>query len=115
IDRYLGSIQGDFEFSPAVTLFGEFTFSRANVSSIIEPLAVDDGGAQGQTVYNFDGAAFSGIPLTNPLVPQTIRDAAVANGASQIFFRRRSNGLFDRSADSERNYWRGVVGLRGDL
>jgi len=115
IDRYLGSIQGDFEFSPVVTLFGEFTYTRSNVRSIIEPLAVDDGGAQGQTVYNFDGSAFSGIPVTNPLVPQTIRDAAIANNASQIFFRRRSNGLFDRSADSDRDYWRGVIGLRGDL
>lgn len=115
INRYLGSIQGDYEFSPAVTLFAEFTYTRSNVRSIIEPLAVDDGGAQGQTVYNFDGSPFSGIPVTNPLVPQTIRDAAIANGASQIFFRRRSNGLFDRSADSERDYWRGVIGLKGDL
>lgn len=114
-NRYIGSIQGDFAFSPAVTLFGEFTYTRTTVSSIIEPLAVDDGGAQGQTVYNFDGSAFSGIPIDNPLVPQTIRDAAAANGASQIFFRRRSNGIFDRSADSQRDYWRGVVGLKGEI
>lgn len=113
--RYLGSILADYEFSPAVTLFGEFTYSKTKASSIVEPLAVDDQGTQGQSVYNFDGSAFSGIPLSNPLVPQAIRDAAVANGAGAIFFRRRSNGIFERSADSDRDYWRGVIGLRGEI
>jgi outer membrane receptor protein involved in Fe transport len=113
--RYLGSIQGDFEFSRAATLFGEFTYTRTNARAIVEPLAVDDQGSQGQTVYNFDGSPFTGIPLTNSLVPLAIRNAAIANGASEIYFRRRSNGLFDRSADSDRDYWRGVIGLRGDI
>lgn len=114
-ERYLGSIQADYEFSPAVKLFGEFTYTKTKVRSIIEPLAVDDQGTQGQTVYNFDGSPFSGIPVTNPLVPVAIRDAAIGNGSDAIYFRRRSNGIFDRSADSDRKYWRGVVGLRGDI
>lgn len=113
--RYLGSVLADYEFSPAFTLFGEFTYSKTKARSIVEPLAVDDQGSQGQSVYNFDGSPFSGIPVTNPLVPLAIRDAAIANGSSVIYFRRRSNGIFERSATSDRDYWRGVIGLRGDI
>jgi outer membrane receptor protein involved in Fe transport len=113
--RYLGSVLADYEFSPAVTLFGEFTYSKTKAHSIIEPLAVDDLGTQGQTVYNFNGSPFSGIPATNPLVPLAIRNAADVNGSNVIYFRRRSNGIFERNADSDRTYWRGVIGLRGDI
>lgn len=115
VRRYLGSVSGDFEFSPAATLFGEFTYSKVKARATVEPLAVDDQGSQGQSVYNFDGSPFAGIPVTNPLLPTAIRDAALANGSDTVFFRRRSNGIFDRSADSSREYWRGVVGLRGDI
>jgi len=114
-ERYLGSILADYEFSSAATLFGEFTYSKTTARSIIEPLAVDDQGTQGQSVYNFDGSAFSGIPATNPLVPAEIRNAAIANGSDVIYFRRRSNGIFERNATSDRKYWRGVIGLRGDI
>jgi iron complex outermembrane receptor protein len=115
IERYLGTVLADYEFSSSAKLFGEFSYSKAKVSSIIEPLAVDDQGSQGQTVYNFNGSPFVGIPVTNPLVPATIRNAAIANGVNFINFRRRSNGIFDRSADSDREYWRGVIGLKGDI
>jgi len=115
VERYLGSVLADFEFSPSATLFGEFTYSKTKARSIIEPLAVDDQGAQGQTVYNFDGSAFAGIPVTNPLLPAAIANAAIANGVNFINFRRRSNGIFDRSATSDRDYWRGVIGLKGDI
>jgi iron complex outermembrane receptor protein len=113
--RYLGSASADYEFSSAVTLFGEFTYSKTKARSIIEPLAVDDLGTQGQTVYNFDGSPFSGIPSTNPLLPGAIRDAALANGSDVVYFRRRSNGIFERSATSDRKYWRGVIGVKGEL
>jgi outer membrane receptor protein involved in Fe transport len=115
VQRYLGSVLADYEFSPAATLFAEFTYSKTRARSIIEPLAVDDLGTQGQSVYNFDGSPFSGIPATNPLVPAAIRNAAIANGSNVIYFRRRSNGLFERNATSKREYYRGVLGLRGDI
>ncbi|HEX8030334.1 MAG TPA: TonB-dependent receptor [Vicinamibacterales bacterium] len=112
VRRYLGSITGDYEFSSAATVFAEFTYSRTTASSIIEPLAVDDQGAQGQTVYNFDGSPFSGIPKTQQYVPAAIRNATVGD---TIYFRRRSNGIFDRSASSERDYYRGVLGVKGNI
>jgi len=115
VERYLGSVSADYEFSPSATLFGEFTYSKTKARSIIEPLAVDDQGSQGQTVYNFDGSAFAGIPVTNPLLPAAIANAAIANGVNFINFRRRSNGIFDRSATSDRDFWRGVIGLKGDI
>lgn len=115
IERYLGSVTADYEFSPSATLFAEFTYSKAKVRSIIEPLAVYDQGTQGQAVYNFDASPFLGIPATNPLMPATIRNAAAANGVNFVNFRRRSNGVFDRSEASERDYWRGVIGLKGDI
>ena len=115
VERYLGSVSADYEFSPSATLFGEFTYSKTKARSTIEPLAVDDQGSQGQSVYNFNGSAFAGIPVTNPLLPATIANAAIANGVNFVNFRRRSNGIFDRSADSNREFWRGVIGLKGDI
>jgi len=115
ITRYMGNLLADFEFSPAATLYAEATYSRNEVQGSIEALAVDDSGAPGQSVLNFDGSAFLGIPVTNPLVPLAIRQAAIANGQQFINFRRRSNEIFDRSSNENRNFYRGVLGLKGEL
>ena len=115
VERYLGTVLADYEFSSSATLYGEFSYSKTKARVAVEPLAVDDQGSQGQTAYNFDGSAFAGIPATNPLVPAAIRDAASANGVDFINFRRRSNGIFSRNQSSSRDFWRGVIGLKGEI
>ncbi|MEO5599035.1 MAG: TonB-dependent receptor [Novosphingobium sp.] len=115
VKRYIASALGDYEFSSAATAYFEFTYSKTKARASIEPLAVDDQGVQGQSVYNFDGSPYLGIPVTNPYLPAQIANAAIANGQSFVNFRRRSNGIFDRSPVSDRDFFRGVIGVKGDL
>lgn len=113
VERYTASLLGNYDFSPAAQLYGEFLYNHTKASGHIEPLAVDDSGTQGQSVLNFDGSAFPGISTNDPYVPAAI--AAAAGPNSYLDFRKRSNGLFDRSEHDSRDYYRGVIGLKGDV
>ena len=115
VKRYQAMVLGNFAFSDAADFYFEASYVKTKARGQIEPLAVDDQGVQGQSVYNFDGTPFSGISVNNAFLPAQIANAAIANGQSTINFRRRSNGIFDRSPVSDRDYWRGVIGLRGDI
>jgi outer membrane receptor protein involved in Fe transport len=113
VERYTGAILAHYDFSPGAQLYIEGLYNKTNARGHIEPLAVDDGGNQGQSVFNFDGSAFPGIAITNPYMP-----AAIAAGAAPgpyVDFFKRSNGIFDRSPIDSRDYYRGVIGLKGDI
>jgi outer membrane receptor protein involved in Fe transport len=113
VERYTAALLGHYDFSSAAQLYAEFTYSRTKASGHIEPLAVDNGGSQGQSAINFDGSAFPGISADNPYVPAVIRDD-IGSGNFLDFF-KRSNGIFDRSPRVKRDYYRGVIGLKGDI
>lgn len=113
VKRLTAAVLGSYEFSPAAEAYAEFTYSKVKANGHIEPLAVDDGGNQGQSVFNFDGSAFPGISSSNPYMPAVI--AAAAGPGGFVDFRKRSNGIFDRSPYGDRDYFRGVIGLRGNL
>ena len=113
VERYMGTILGHFDISDAAKLYveGEYVHTKSNAS--LEALAVANTGPG--AALNFDGSAYAGIPISSPYVPQEIRDAAIANGADVIQFRRRSVDIFSRSNRNDRDFYRGVVGLKGDL
>ena len=113
VERYSAALLAHYDFSSAFQIYGEFLYNKTKASARIEPLAVDDGGSQGQSVYNFDGSPFPGISISNPYVPAAISAAAPAN--SYLDFFKRSNGIFDRSPHDSRDYYRGVIGLKGDI
>jgi len=113
VERYTASILGSYDFSDAAKLYAEFTYNHTKASGHIEPLAVDNGGSQGQSAYNFDGTAFPGISTDNPYVPAVIRDDIGAGNFMDFF--KRSTGIFDRSPQVKRDYFRGVIGLKGDI
>lgn len=113
VERYSASLLAHYDFSPAAQLYGEFLYNKTKASGHIEPLAVDDSGVQGETAYNFDGSPFPGISTNNPYLPAAI--AAAAGPDSFLSFRKRMNGVFDRSPHDNRDYYRGVVGLKGDI
>jgi outer membrane receptor protein involved in Fe transport len=112
VERFSGTLLGNFEFSPAATIYaeGEFTHTRSNNG--LEPSAVSNDPPN--PAVNFDGSAFA-IPITNPYMPAALRDAAIAAGVTTVDFRRRSNDIFSRSNNNARNYYRGVAGVRGDI
>lgn len=110
VERYLASALGKFEISPAAELYGEFQYAKSKSKNGLEPQAV----ASTDLVYE-DGTPFAGIPIANPLIPTAIRDAMVTAGVTALPFRRRSNDIFDRSNRNDRETWRAVGGLRGEL
>jgi len=110
VERWLGTVLANYEFSPAVTVFGEFTYAKSKSRSSLEPQAV----AYTDLTYA-DGSPYAGIPITNPLIPAAIRNAMVAAGVTDLPFRRRSVDIFDRSNVNDRDTWRALGGLRGTL
>jgi iron complex outermembrane recepter protein len=110
VERYLGSAMGKFEISPAATVYGEFQYAKSKSRSGLEPQAVAD-----TDLVFADGTAFAGIPITNPFIPTAIRNQMIAEGVTALPFRRRSNDIFDRSNQNDRETWRAVAGIRGDL
>ena len=117
VERYLGSAIANFEISDAMTLYAEGTFAKVKSSSRIEATPLD---------YTdlYDGSAGNlGIPITNPFIPAAVRaailaansDANPANDVAAIGFRRRQNEVFSRSNEADRETYRGVIGVRGDI
>lgn len=110
VERYLASGLAKYEISDDVELFGEFEYAKSKSRSSLEAQAVAD-----TDLTNADGTPYAGIPITNPFIPQQIRDAMVAAGVTALPFRRRSNDIFDRSNRNDRETWRVVGGARGTL
>jgi iron complex outermembrane receptor protein len=57
----------------------------------------------------------NGIPVTNPFVPQEIRDFVTAAGDTEVAYFRRMTELGQRGASARRNTYRFLVGLEGDV
>lgn len=110
VRRYLGSAMAHFEVSQAFVPYVEGQYARTKSSNGLEAQAVAD-----PDLAFLDGSPFGGIPITNPFIPQAIRDRMIATGANTLAFRRRSNDIFNRSNRNERETWRVVAGARGEL
>ncbi len=112
IERYLGSLNAQYEFSPAATVFLESTYAKTKSSSQIEALALDSGLDVG-----------AGYGIDNPFIPAAIRqqiiarnsDGIASNNVTSIAFRRRQNEVFSRSNTNDRETFRIAGGLRGDI
>lgn len=110
VERYLVAGLAKYELAEGVTLFSEVNYAKSKSRSRLEPQAVAN-----TDLVNPDGSIYAGIPITNPFIPQTIRDAMVSAGVTSLPFRRRSNDIFDRSNRNDRETWRGLVGVKGDF
>ncbi|PSJ38144.1 hypothetical protein C7I55_20225 [Sphingomonas deserti] len=118
VERYLGTVLGKFEITDGIELFVEGEYAKTKARSSLEPQAVAN-----TDLTNADGTGYAGIPLTNPFIPAQILAAANAlntdadpdNDITAIPFRRRSNDIFDRSNRNDRELWRVVAGVRGEL
>jgi outer membrane receptor protein involved in Fe transport len=111
VERVQGTLLGNYEFSNGFKVYaeGEYVHTKSNAS--LEPSAIANSGPG--AALSFDGSAYPGIPITSPYVPAAIRAAAIANGVDTIQFRRRSNDIFSRSNKNDRDFYRGVLGVKG--
>lgn len=118
VERYLASAIANYDIGENLTLFAEGTYAKVKSLSRIEPLALD-----ATDIYDGSAAQGQGIPITNPFIPAAIRaaiaarnsDADPANDVNALNFRRRQNEVFDRSNTADRDTYRAVFGVRGDL
>ncbi|MGV3482679.1 MAG: TonB-dependent receptor plug domain-containing protein, partial [Sphingobium sp.] len=111
VERYMGNLLADYEIAEGVTAYVEGSYVKSKSRSRLEPQAVAN-----TDLTNADGiTGYAGIPITNPFIPTAIRNAMVAAGVTALPFRRRSNDIFDRSNRNDRETWRVVAGLRGDI
>ena len=112
VERYNLSALTHYDLGSA-ELYGEGTYTKTKSNAALEALAVGNSGPGAAT--NFDGSPYAGIPITSPYVPDAIRQAAIANDTNVLQFRRRSVDIFSRSNRNDRDYFRGVIGLKGSL
>ncbi len=113
VDRYQASALGDYKFSEMADLYFEGFYTKTKSRASLEALAIGNTGPG--SVTNFDGSAYDGIPITSPYVPAAVAAAAVANGVNVLQFRRRSVDIFSRSNANDRDFYRGVIGLKGEI
>jgi len=123
VERYLFAARGTYGISDNVDVFVEGTFNKTSSSRIIEPFPLESGGANG--VFPSDGGfnVENFLPGTetivaNPFVPDEILNAATdsnGDGLRDIGFARRLAEFGPRSGSTERDFYRFVVGLQGDL
>ena len=109
LERYLGTAIGHFDVTDSITVFGEGSYSKTKSRSRLEPYAFDNSDAE------LDGEILPGLSIDNPFIPTTIRNAMLAAGQDVLGFTKRSNGVFDRSNKSDREFYRIVADLRGSV
>ena len=113
VERIQGTVLGGFDFSDAAKFYVEGEYSRTKSNAGLEPSAIANTGPG--AALSFDGSAYAGIPISSPYVPDAVRASAIANGTDVVQFRRRSNDIFSRSNNDKRDFYRGVIGLKGDV
>ncbi|MCD2323089.1 TonB-dependent receptor [Sphingomonas sp. IC-56] len=115
LERYLAYGLFKYELSDRAELYAETTFARTKSNSSLEASALQD-----SDIYGTPGV---GIPITNAFIPTSVAAAIAAanadanpnNNVDTLLFRRRQNDVFDRSNRVQRDTWRAVMGVRGDL
>lgn len=103
-ERYLISSTVNYEINDKLEAFMETTFARTETQTDIEPYPHSNG-----------DLFINGISIDNPFVPQALRDIAIANGDDVIQYVRRTTELDNRGSFAERQTFRGVFGLRGEI
>lgn len=123
VERYLFAARGRYEITDSIRAVFEGTYSNTNSSREIEPFPLESGGTNGI----FPSASAGGLPLEtvingvryrNPFVPDAIFNAATdtnGDGIRDIGFVRRLSEFGTRNGETNRDFYRFVVGLEGDL
>lgn len=118
VERFLLASTGNYALGENHTAFFEANYAATKASSLIEPLPFDSEGP-----YPIDGqvpAEFlvNGVMTRNPLVPQYLYDRIIdnnADGARDYYFTRRMADMAVRSNKAERDTFRVLGGIKGEI
>jgi outer membrane receptor protein involved in Fe transport len=121
VKRWLFAEQGHFDITPNISFITEVTYAKTKASTVIEPFALDTGGANplfpGPALGRWDIQLVPGGPC-NPFVPAEICAAATdrnGDGLKDIAFAKRLAGVATRHYTADRNFLRIVTGFEGKL
>lgn len=103
-ERYLISSSMNYEISDKLEAFVETTFARTETQTELEPFPLAAG-----------DLFIDGVSINNPFMPQGLIDAATAAGKTEVDFVRRTTELEQRGSYAERQTFRTVFGLRGEI
>jgi outer membrane receptor protein involved in Fe transport len=121
VERYLFAARGRYEVTDAIRATLEGTYSNTNSSREIEPFPLESGGTNG--IFPGGGGfpletIINGERFRNPFVPNAIFNGATdtnGDGIRDIGFARRLSEFGTRNGETNRDFYRFVVGLEGDL
>ncbi len=103
-ERILVSGNAHYDIHENIRVYSELMFSQVDTDAKLEPFYFDEG------FLNFPG-----IPISNPLIPDAIREDMVSNGQTILGFRRRFAENDGRRATNARQTMRLVLGAQGDF
>lgn len=118
VERYLFATRGTFDIVDNIGAFVEGTYSKTTSSREIEPF-----GADSSDIFPVSARApietfVGGVATRTAFVPDAIFDAATdtdGDGLRDVGFGRRLNELGTRNSSSNRDLFRIVAGLEGQL
>ncbi|WP_231741449.1 TonB-dependent receptor domain-containing protein [Paucibacter sp. KCTC 42545] len=118
-DRFLLATKGDYALNDQHTVFFEGTYASTKTKSDIEPFPLDSiniNKASGGLIP----AEFmvGGVKMRNPLVPDYLYSRAVdrdGDGLKDYNFTRRMSDFGGRTSTAERDTFRVLTGVKGDL
>lgn len=119
IERYLFASRGNYEYADNHRAFFEGTYASTQATSVLEPypLGADDiyPATGGQVPAEF---LVNGVLLRNPVVPDVVFNSAAdedGDGLRDYFFTRRMADVGNRGSVADRDTFRVVGGLDGEI
>lgn len=117
-ERYLFASNGTYHINNEHTAYFEGTFANSQTKTQLEPFpfASDDIYANGVVPLEF---MVNGVAVRNPYVPDDIWNAAVDQDGDGLrdlaYFARRLSDIANRGNVADRDTFRFVAGLKGDV
>ncbi|MEZ5998642.1 MAG: TonB-dependent receptor [Hyphomonas sp.] len=114
-ERYSAALKAEYEINPYVNLNTTLLYAHVSSDTDIEPFPLSSEDIYDPTGLIPNGNVNNGIPLTNPLIPQAMVDAAIANGFDSIAFARRMTEIAYRTGRYDRETLDLTIGVDGPL
>ena len=121
VDRMLLALTGEYKLVDSHTAFFEGTFANSKTTTLLEPYplaSTDLTGRSGTTGLIPAQTLVNGVKIANPLIPAglfALMEDKDADGLTDYSFTRRMSDIGPRGNSAERDTFRVLGGIKGDL